>query len=307
MKEAIFVAVLAGVLGCGGASSQGSSGQTSSGHAHGAHGCPHCKQKGGQGCEHCKNPGMGHHDGKGCPHCNGGEKHQGSGHGGHDGHHGDAHGGTHHGHGEHGMHHGGGHDGHGGPLVHRFENAEQWAKEFDNPERDAWQKPAEVVAAMSLKPGMTVADIGAGTGYFEPYLAKAVWPSGKVLALDIEPDMVKYLRERAIREKLINVTAVQVTPGDTGLAAGSVDRILIADTWHHIPDRTAYAQKLKMALKPDGQVIIVDFTLEAKKGPPVEHRLAPEKVIAELEAGGLSGKAIDESLPDQYIVVAKVK
>ncbi len=290
MKQAIIVGVLAGVLGCGGAAPQASSGQTAGDHPHGQHECEHCKQKGGQGCAHCNNPGMAHHDGKEYPH----------GHAGH----GDMHG--HAGHG--GMHHSDGHEGHhGDPLVHRFEKAEDWAKEFDNPERDAWQKPTEVVAAMNIAPGMTVADIGAGTGYFEPYLSKAAGPTGKVLALDIEPDMVRYLRERAAKEKLGNVTAQQVTPGDTGLAPGSVDRILIADTWHHIPDRTAYAQKLKPALKPGGLVIIVDFTLEATKGPPKEHRLAPEKVIAELDAGGLVGKSIDESLPEQYIVVAKAK
>jgi ubiquinone/menaquinone biosynthesis C-methylase UbiE len=192
-------------------------------------------------------------------------------------------------------------------LVHRFEKAEDWAKEFDDPARDAWQKPAEVIAAMNITPGMTVADIGAGTGYFEPHLSRAVGPTGKVLALDIEPDMVRYLRERAAKEKLANVTAQLAAPADTGLAAGSVDRILIVDTWHHIPDRTAYAQKLRTALRPGGLVIIVDFTLEAAKGPPKEHRITPEAMISELDAGGLSGKAIDESLPDQYIVVAKAK
>ncbi len=293
MKQAIIVGVLASVLGCGGAAATGTSGQT--GHESG-----HCKE----GCPHCKNPGM-HKDGKGCEHCKQGGMHHGGEHGMH---HGGEHG-MHHG-GEHGMHHGGhggGHDGHGGPLVHRFEKADDWAKEFDNPERDAWQKPTEVVAGMAIAPGMTVADIGAGTGYFEPHLSKAVGPTGKVLALDIEPDMVRYLRERAEKEKLANVTAQIVTPGETGLAAGSVDRILIADTWHHIPDRTTYAQKLRAALKPGGMLIIVDFTLEATKGPPKEHRLSADKVIAELDAGGLAGKSIDESLPEQYIVVAKAK
>jgi 2-polyprenyl-3-methyl-5-hydroxy-6-metoxy-1,4-benzoquinol methylase len=288
MKQAIIVGVLATVLGCGGTSGQGSSGQTaSSGHAHGEKGCPHCKQKGGQGCDHCKNPGMAHHGGKECSHGAGGEKHHG----------GSAHGGMHH----------GGHEGHEGPLVHRFEKAEDWAKEFDNPERDIWQRPTEVVTAMSVSPGMIVADIGAGTGYFEPYLSKAVGTTGKVFAVDIEPDMVRYLRERAAKEKLTNVTAQQATPGDTGLAPASVDRILIANTWHHIPERTAYAQKLRTSLKPGGLLIIVDFTLEATKGPPKEMRLSAEKVITELETAGLSGKAIDESLPEQYIVVAKLK
>lgn len=294
MKRAIIVGLFAGVIGCGGAAAQGSSGQTQAGHEHGKHECPHCKEKGGQGCPHCNNPGMGHHDGKPGEHAHGEHKHGEHAQGGHD----------------HGAHAHGGHDhhgGHGGPLVHRFEKAEDWAKEFDNPERDAWQKPTEVVAAANITPGMTVADIGAGTGYFEPHLSKAVGPKGSVLAVDIEADMVRYLRERAAKEKLGNVTALQAVPGGTGLGDASVDRILIVDTWHHIPERGAYVQQLKKALKPEGQVIIVDFTLEATKGPPKEHRLAPEKVIAELESAGFIGKAIDESLPEQYIVVAKLK
>src|SRR5438045_2967650 len=76
------------------------------------------------------------------------------------------------------------HSGHG-PLVHRFENADEWAKRFDDPARDAWQKPQDVVTAMRIAPGMVVADIGAGTGYFEPYLSRAVGPTGTVMALDI--------------------------------------------------------------------------------------------------------------------------
>jgi SAM-dependent methyltransferase len=212
-----------------------------------------------------------------------------------------------HGHGHpHGEHTHGAHD-HGahGPLVHRFENAEQWAKRFDDPARDAWQKPAEVIAAMKLGPGMTVADIGAGTGYFEPHLARAVGPKGRVLALDVEPDMVRYLNERIAREKLVNVEAKQAALADPGLAPGSVDRILIVDTWHHIAERKAYAAKLKEALRPGGAVFIVDFRLDAKEGPPKEHRIGPEDVSAELQAAGLAVEVPMTTLPQQYIVIGR--
>ncbi len=201
--------------------------------------------------------------------------------------------------------HGGGHHGHGGPLVHRFEKAEDWAKEFDDPARDAWQKPAEVLTSMRLSPGMIVADIGAGTGYFEPHLSRAVGPSGKVLALDLEADMVRYLRERAAKEKLDNVEARQVGLADPGLGQGTVDRVLIVDTWHHIDGRKAYAAKVREGLRPGGLLIIVDFTMEATKGPPKEHRITPEAMIAELKEAGLSGEVVLETLPEQYIVVAK--
>ena len=194
------------------------------------------------------------------------------------------------------------HHDHPGPLGHRFEHADQWAAQFDDPKRDAWQKPDEVVAALALQPGMTVADIGAGTGYFEARLSKAVGDSGKVIAIDVEADMVRYLRERATREKLANVEARQAASDDPSLAPASVDRILIVDTWHHIPEREAYTKKLAAALKPGGAVVVVDFTQETDKGPPREHRIPIDQVKRELEAGGLKASVVDESLPDQFIV-----
>jgi ubiquinone/menaquinone biosynthesis C-methylase UbiE len=192
-----------------------------------------------------------------------------------------------------------------GPLVHRFENAAQWAKEFDDPKRDAWQRPAEVIAAMRITEGQTVADVGAGTGYFLPHLARAVGARGRVLGLDIEPDMVRYMRERAAREGLVNVEAKVVPLADPGLTAGAIDRVLLVDTWHHIADRTAYATKLRGALAPGGAVYIVDFTREAKHGPPAQHRLRAEQVVDELTAAGLKAQVIEEPLPDQYIVVGR--
>jgi ubiquinone/menaquinone biosynthesis C-methylase UbiE len=197
------------------------------------------------------------------------------------------------------------HEGAHEPLVHRFEHAEQWAKTFDDPARDAWQMPAEVVARLELRAGMTVADVGAGTGYFMPYLSRAVGPQGRVLALDVEPDMVRYLGERAAREALSNVQARVVAVDDPGLASGSVDRILIVDTWHHIPNRVIYAKKLGKALSPGGALAIVDFTIEAKHGPPPHHRLPPEEVVKELTQAGLAATIVAEDLPEQYIVVGR--
>jgi ubiquinone/menaquinone biosynthesis C-methylase UbiE len=209
-----------------------------------------------------------------------------------------------HGHGEgHGHGHGHGHgDGH---FHKRFEDAERWAKVFDDPARDAWQKPDEVVGHLSLAPGMTVVDVGAGTGYFLSRLSRAVGPQGKVVATDIEPDMVRYMTERAAREGLGNVTAIAAPSDGVGVPDGSADRILIVDVWHHIPARDRYAAALARALAPGGEVHVVDFTVDSERGPPREHRLPPETVIAELAAGGLVAEAIAETLPDQYIVVAR--
>ncbi len=194
-----------------------------------------------------------------------------------------------------------------GPLVHRFEDAARWAKAFDDPARDAWQKPVDVIAAMGISAGQTVADLGAGTGYFLPHLARAVGPRGKVIGLDIEPDMVRYMRERIAREGLVGASASVVPLDDPGLPAGTIDRVLIVDTWHHIDGRAAYAAKLRGVLAPGGAVFVVDFTMEAKHGPPAHHRLRPEQVMDELTAGGLEASLIEEPLPDQYIVVGRRK
>lgn len=204
----------------------------------------------------------------------------------------------------HHQHHGPGHH-HDGPLVHRFDNAEQWAKDFDNPERDAWQKPAAVVTALRITPGMSVADVGAGTGYFLPHLSRAVGPKGKVLGLDIEADMVAYMAKRAAREGLGNVEPRLVALDDPKLAPGSVDRVLIVDTWHHIDHRVAYARKLAAALAPGGAVYIVDFKRDAKRGPPPEHRITPEQAMDELKQAGLVPEVVDVALPDQYVVAGK--
>jgi SAM-dependent methyltransferase len=190
---------------------------------------------------------------------------------------------------------------------HRFENAEEWAPRFDAPERAAWQKPDQVVSLCALAPGMTVVDIGAGTGYFLARLSRAVGETGRVIGTDIEPDMVRYMTERAGREKLANVTAVQAPADDVGVAAGSADRALIVDVWHHIHQREQYAARLARALKPGGMVVIVDFTLESERGPPRAHRLAPDTVMAELRAGGFTAELASESLPDQYVVIGRLK
>ena len=182
---------------------------------------------------------------------------------------------------------------HGG-MQHSFEGAEKWAAVFDDPARDAWQKPDEVVALLAIEPGMTVADLGAGTGYFLARLSRAVGESGRVIATDLEPDMVRYMGERATREGLANVEVRQVAADDPGLDAGAVDRVLVVDVWHHISDRVAYARKLAAALRPGGRVVIVDFTMESPEGPPVEHRLEAATIVGELEAAGLAAAVLDE-------------
>lgn len=184
---------------------------------------------------------------------------------------------------------------------HTFKDAEKWSHVFDDPERDAWQKPHQVIQALALKPDARVADLGAGTGYFSARLANMV-PQGRVYAVDIEPDMVRYLAERARREGLQNLVAVAGKPDDPRLPE-KVDLILVVDVYHHIEDRTRYFRKLGQSLQPGGRIAIIDFKLDSPQGPPPSARVAPAAVKAEMKAAGLALAAEHRFLPYQYYLV----
>ena len=184
---------------------------------------------------------------------------------------------------------------------HSFSGAEKWAHVFDDPKRDAWQKPHEVIQALALKPDAIIADIGAGTGYFAMRFANMV-PRGRVYAVDIEPDMVRYLAERAKREKRGNVIAIAGAPDDPRFPE-KVDLIVMVDVYHHVGERERYFRKLRGSLKPGGRVAIVDFRLDAPEGPPRAARIAPEQVIAELKGAGYKLAQKHRFLPNQYFLV----
>jgi predicted methyltransferase len=184
---------------------------------------------------------------------------------------------------------------------HTFSGAEHWAHVFDDPKRDEWQKPHEVIQALKLNPDAVIGDIGSGTGYFAVRFANMV-PKGRVYGVDIEPDMVKYLAERAKREKRDNVIAIRGAPDDPKLPE-KADLILMVDVFHHIEDRAAYFRRLRGSLKPGGRIAIIDFRLDSPDGPPKTARVAPERVIAELKAAGYKLTAQHRFLPNQYFLV----
>src|SRR3989441_2485459 len=184
---------------------------------------------------------------------------------------------------------------------HGFRDAEKWAHVFDDPARDAWQKPHEVIEALSLKPDAVVADIGAGTGYFATRLASML-PRGRVYAIDVEPDMVKYLTERAQREGRRNLIAVAAKPDDPRLP-DKIDLLLLVDVYHHIEAREQYLRRLRPALKPGGRIAIIDFRLDSPGGPPRQARIAPEQVKAELAKAGYTLYEEHSFLPRQYFLV----
>ena len=189
--------------------------------------------------------------------------------------------------------------------AHRFDGAEKWARIFDDPARDAWQKPAEVIRTLRLSANATVADLGAGTGYFAVRLARAV-PAGRVYGVDTEPDMVRYLGERAQRERLANVTPVQAEAREPKLPV-AVDLVLVVNTYHHIPSRVEYLRQLKTALKPGGRIAIIDFLEEAPMGPPRRARIPARAVVDEFGRAGYALVERHDFLPHQYFLVFTAK
>jgi cyclopropane fatty-acyl-phospholipid synthase-like methyltransferase len=193
-----------------------------------------------------------------------------------------------------------GHHHHGAAHHHRFNDAARWSAVFDAPERDAWQRPEEVIRHLALAPDAQVADVGAGTGYFSARLARAV-PQGRVWAVDLEEDMVRFLNARAQREGLANLRGVLVTPSDARIPE-PVDVILVVDTHHHIENRPAYYRALRNSLRPNGRVVIIDFTRESPEGPPAEFRLTPAQVDAEMSEAGYTRDGEGVALPRQYML-----
>jgi cyclopropane fatty-acyl-phospholipid synthase-like methyltransferase len=184
---------------------------------------------------------------------------------------------------------------------HDFVGAEEWAGVFDDPSRDEWQRPHQVMQALDLAPDATVADIGSGTGYFTVRLAHFV-PKGRVYGVDIEPDMVKYLSHRAESSGLANVTAVAGKLDDPMLPS-PVDRVLLVDTYHHIGNRASYFSHLRASLNPGARVAIIDFNAQSTMGPPVEERLPPTQVTSEMESAGYTLLQHHDFLPNQYFLV----
>ena len=231
---------------------------------------------------------------------------QGRGHGhghGHDhGHHGG------HGH-DHG--HGEGHDGgHGGHGRHRnFGNPDDLASylaRLEGPDRAEWQKPDEVVRALELPPGAVVGEVGAGPGYFTLRLARAVGPSGKVIAVEVVPEILAVLEQRLAAAGVGNVAPLLSPAEDPRLPPGACDLVLVVNTFHHFPEEVAYLRKLAAALRPGGRLVNVDFhKRELPVGPPPEMKVTREEFLASAAAAGLDLVEEHGFLPHQYFLVLR--
>jgi cyclopropane fatty-acyl-phospholipid synthase-like methyltransferase len=186
----------------------------------------------------------------------------------------------------------------------RFDDAEKWSQKFDDPKRDQWQKPEAVINALPIKENSVVADIGSGTGYFATRLAKR-HPNSKIIGVDVEPDMVAYLKKRADAEGLKNVESLLIPADSDVKLPEAVDLILVVDTYHHIPDREKYFKNLLQFLKPNGQLSIIDFKIDSPEGPPAEHRIQPDQIREELKSAGFEQTKSIDILPYQFFLMFK--
>ena len=189
-------------------------------------------------------------------------------------------------------------------MHRRHRDPQAMVAALDDPARDAYQKPEEVVTALALREGQVVADIGSGTGYFALRFADAVGESGTVYAVDVSPDMVRHLNRRVRDEGVTNVVTILADPDDPLLRDASVDRFVIVDTWHHIEDQAGYMEKMRRMLRSGGQVIHIDFKAgDLPVGPPPGHKIAREDVVTQMEGAGYRLTAEHDFLPYQYFLV----
>ena len=173
-------------------------------------------------------------------------------------------------------------------------SSDEYARILNDPSRDKWQKPHEVIEALALKSTDTIADIGAGTGYFTSRFARH---ASTAYAVDIDSKLLDIAKKDAPP----NLVTILAAPDDPHLPAASIDTIFLCDVLHHIDSRPAYYEKLKQALKPNGRIVIVDF--HEKKlpvGPPPEMKIAGDKVQAELAEAGFHLSRKWAMLPYQY-------
>jgi len=192
---------------------------------------------------------------------------------------------------------------HDATVHHGFKDADRWAATFDSPERNAWQMPAIVVRVLGIEEGESVADLGAGTGYFTQVLSVAVGSRGRVWAVDIEPEMLDHIAQRDDLGPG-KVTTVLADPDDPKLPDGKVDLVLVVNTWHHLDGRLEYLKRLEKAMSERGRVAIIDWHEgDLPLGPPAGHKLSREAVLAEFEEAGWKIATESVALPYQYFLV----
>ena len=179
---------------------------------------------------------------------------------------------------------------------------------LERPEREDEEAPSKALDALELKPGMVVADIGAGSGYYSTRIAKRVGPTGRVYATDIQPGMIEILDRRIKSEGVTNITTVLGGMDDPRLPPASIDLAIMVDVYHELQQPQVFLQRLKDTFKPNGRLVLLEFRKEDPKVPILEvHKMSVAEVKQEMEAEGFVLDKVIDVLPWQHIIVLKAK
>jgi ubiquinone/menaquinone biosynthesis C-methylase UbiE len=175
---------------------------------------------------------------------------------------------------------------------------------LDRPEREDEETPTKAIAALDIKPGMAVADIGAGSGYYTMRLSRSVGPTGKVFATDVQRGMLDLIDRRMADEHVTNVTTVLGTAENPSLPAGAIDLALMVDVYHELQSPQTFMRRLRDTLKPDGRLVLLEFRKEDPKVPiRAEHKMSVDEARRELTADGFVFDRVIDVLPWQHILI----
>jgi tRNA A58 N-methylase Trm61 len=177
---------------------------------------------------------------------------------------------------------------------------------LNRPERVAEEHPDQALDELHLQPGMVVGDVGAGSGYMSLKMAARVGPTGKVYAEDVQPEMLRLLRDNAKQAHVNNIETVQGNEADPKLPVDRLDLILLVDVYHEFSQPQKMLRAMRAALKPDGRLVLLEYRKEDPSIPiRPEHKMSVQEVKTELEAEGFKMDQVIETLPRQHILILK--
>jgi len=175
---------------------------------------------------------------------------------------------------------------------------------LERPQREAEEAPSKAIAALQLRPGQVVADIGAGSGYYTMLLSAAVGARGRVYATDIQPEMLALIKKKLEQHPVTNVELVLGTATESRLPDGSLDLALMVDVYHELAQPQLFLESLNRAIKPDGRLVLIEFRKESAWVPiREEHKMSVREARVELEAEGYRFDRVIDILPWQHILV----
>jgi len=170
-------------------------------------------------------------------------------------------------------------------------------------DRESEEDPARLLARLDLKPGMLVCDMGCGNGFYSLKIAQAIGPDGRVLAVDIQPEMLQLLSRRSVEAKIENIDMILGTTTDPKLPDDKVDLVLMVDVYHEFSDPKAMLKKIRKSLKSTGRIALVEFREEDASVPiRPEHKMSKKQILKEYEANGFQLVSQYDGLPWQHLM-----